>query len=115
MATNSRVVADDGDMSDERLAQLLALRTEHPELDYKSEIDLTTTEGRVELAKDAGAMQVTGGYIIGGANDDGSPSGEHDGEDMQAFDQANLASILAKCLPEPLVLHMSRITGIPQV
>lgn len=105
MANDSPVVSDDGDMSDERLAQLLALRTEHPALDYKSKIDLTTTEGKVELAKDVGAMQVVGGYIVGGANDDGTLSGEHDGKDTQAFDQANLASILTKWLPEPLVLH----------
>jgi len=108
MADNRSPVVVDGDMSDERLAQLLALRTEHPELDYKSKIDLTTSEGRVELAKDIGAMQVAGGYIIGGASDDGTLTGHHDGEDLQAFDQANLASILAKWLPEPLGLR-SRI------
>jgi hypothetical protein len=64
----------DGLLSDEKLAQLLALRAEYPELDYKRTIDLSTTQGRVELAKDVAAMQVRAGYIIVGVADDGTPT-----------------------------------------
>lgn len=50
----------DATLSDEKLEELLALKTEYPELDFKAELDLTSTEGVVELAKDVGAMQVLG-------------------------------------------------------
>lgn len=94
----------DGIMSVEKLAEFLGRATEYPELDYKSTIDLTTTEGKVELAKDVGAMQVAGGYIIGGVNNDGTLSGELDGVDTQAFDEASLSPMLAKWIPEPVGL-----------
>jgi hypothetical protein len=94
----------DGIMSVEKLAELLGRATEYPELDYKSTIDLTTTEGKVEIAKDVGAMQVAGGYIIGGVNNDGTLSGELDGVDTQAFDEASLSPMLAKWIPEPVGL-----------
>ena len=76
-------VVIDGILSDEKLAELLALRTEYRELDYKSAIDLSTTEGKVELAKDVGAMQVRGGYIIGGADNGGALTGQLDGVDAR--------------------------------
>lgn len=49
-ALSSPVVVD-GRLSDEKLAELLALQTEYPELDYKATVDVTTTEGKVKLAK----------------------------------------------------------------
>lgn len=53
-------VVVDGIVSEEKLAELLALQAEYPELDYKETIDLSTTRGVVELAKDVGAMRVRG-------------------------------------------------------
>jgi len=38
-------VVVDGIVSEEKVAELLALQTEYPELDYKSDIDLTTPAG----------------------------------------------------------------------
>lgn len=103
-ALRSPIVLD-GIVSDEKLAELLAFQAEYPELDYKSVIDLTTTEGKVELAKDVGAMQVRGGYIIGGADNHGALTGQLDGLDARPFDEANLAPRLLRWLPDPLELR----------
>jgi len=101
---NSPVVVD-GIVSDEKLAELLRRQTEYPELDYKATIDLSTTAGRVELAKDVAAMQVRGGYIIGGVDNHGVPTGLLDGLDSRPFDEASLAPMLLKWLPPPLELR----------
>ena len=53
--------------------------------------------GLVELAKDVGAFQVAGGYIIGGVNKHGVPDGSMDGCDTRLFDEANLTP--SSCLP----------------
>lgn len=95
----------DGFLSDEKLAELLAFQTEYPELDYKSTIDLTTTAGKVELAKDVAAMQVRGGYIIGGVNNHGALSGQLDGVDHRRFDEASLTPTLLRWLNGPLELR----------
>lgn len=89
-------------VSDEKLGALLALQTEYPELDYKRAVDLSTTEGRVEFTKDAGAMQVRGGFIVAGVDDHGVPTGDMDTADTSVFDEANLVPILRRYLPEPL-------------
>jgi hypothetical protein len=99
--SRSGPVVVDGVLSDEKLAELLALRTEYPELDYKATIELESTEGRVELAKDIGAMEVRGGYIIGGVDGHGTPTGPLDGVDRRPFDEANLVPSLLRWLPEP--------------
>jgi hypothetical protein len=99
----------DGILSDEKLAELLAFQTEYPDLDYKRTIDLTTTEGVVELAKDVGAMQVKGGYIIGGVDNEGALTGGLDGADLRPFDEARLVPKLLRYLPEPLELR-TRVT-----
>lgn len=95
----------DGIVSDEKLAELLALQAEYPELDYKSTVDLSTTEGKVELAKDVGAMQVRGGYIVVGVDNNGALTGRLDGVDLQHFDEANLVPTLLRWLPGPLELR----------
>lgn len=99
----------DGILSDEKLAELLALQTEYPELDFKASVDLRGTPGLVELAKDIGAMQVRGGYIIVGVDGHGDPTGDMEGCSPQLFDEANLKAKLVKYLPEPLVIG-SRVT-----
>lgn len=111
-ALRSPVVVD-GIVSDEKLAELLALQAEYPELDYKSTIDLSSTEGQVELAKDIGAMQVRGGYIVVGVDSTGALTGQLDGVDMQRFDEARLGPMLLKWLPEPLELatHVAQRDG----
>jgi hypothetical protein len=83
---------------------LLTLRAEYPELDYKSALDVTTTEGAVELAKDIGAMQVRGGYIVIGVDDSGAETGLLDSADIRPFDEANLRQKMLRWLPRPLDL-----------
>lgn len=95
----------DGVVSDEKLSELLALQTEYPELDFKRTIDLSITRDAVELAKDVGAMQVRGGYIVIGVDQHGAPTGELDGADTRPFDEARLTPKMLQYLPSPLVLR----------
>lgn len=104
-----KLIVLDGRVTDEKLAELLDLQTEHPMLDFKQTIDLTGKAGLVELAKDVGAFQVAGGYIIGGVDGHGVPNGTMDGCDPRLFDSANLAPQLTQYLAEPLTIH-SRVT-----
>lgn len=100
----------DGIVSDEKLDELLHLQTEYPELDYKTTLDLRETRDEVELAKDIGAMQVRGGYIVAGV-DGGVPTGAFDEADPALFDEANLIQKMLRYLPEPLVLR-TRVTEV---
>lgn len=100
------LVVVDGRVSDEKLAELLDLQAEQPQLDYKRVIDLSSTRSLVELAKDVGAMQLLGGYIIGGVDDRGVPTGEmNDGCDVRLFDESRLTPRLLRYLPEPLTVR----------
>jgi hypothetical protein len=103
-ALDSPVVVD-GIVSDEKLAELLALQAEYPELDYKRALDLTTTEDAVELAKDIGAMQVRGGYIVIGVDGHCAPVDDLDDADVRPFDEANLTPKMLRWLPRPLELR----------
>src|SRR4051794_34854076 len=98
-------VVVDGIVSEEKFAELLALQAEYPELDHKETIDLSTTAGVVELAKDIGAMRVGGGYIVGAADGNGRLTGLRDGADPRPFDEANLKPKLLRYLSEPLDLR----------
>jgi hypothetical protein len=100
----SSPVVLDGIVSDEKLSELLTLQAEYPELDYKSTLDVTTTEGAVELAKDIGAMQVRGGYIVIGVDDSGAETGLLDSADIRPFDEASLTQKMLRWLPRPLDL-----------
>jgi hypothetical protein len=99
----------DGVVSQEKLAELLALQAEYPELDYKATIDLSTTAGQVELAKDVGAMRVRGGYIVGGVDNQGKLTGLLDAADPRPFDEANLVPKLLRYLSKPLGLRTNVI------
>lgn len=103
-----KLIVLDGRITDEKLAELLDLQMEHPQLDFKKKIELTKA-GLVELAKDIGAFEVAGGYIIGGVDGHGVPTGDMDGCDQRLFDEANLVPKLLRYLPEPLTIH-ARIT-----
>jgi hypothetical protein len=105
---HDKLVVLDGRVTDEKLAELLDLQTEHPMLDFKEVISLDKP-GLVELAKDVGGFQVAGGYIIGGVDGHGVPNGSMDGCDARLFDTANLIPKLAQFLPEPLTIQ-SRVT-----
>ena len=105
---NSPVVVD-GIVSEEKLAELLALQAEYPELDYKETIDLSTTAGVVDLAKHVGAMRVRGGYILGGVNGTGGLTGLLDSVDPRPFDEANLKPKRLRYIAPPLELRTSVI------
>jgi hypothetical protein len=95
-------VVIDGIVSDEKLAELLGWQTEYPELDYKRAIDVTSKEGLVEFVRDVCAFQVLGGYIVGGVDGHGVPTGEMDGMNSKLFDEASLTPKCEKYLPQPL-------------
>ena len=99
----------DGDISEEKIADLLGLEAEHPELDFKRSIDISSSHGAVELAKDLGAMQVLGGYILLGADDRGQLTGDMDEVDLRPFDQASLQTKMLKYLPRPLDLRTNTV------
>lgn len=94
----------DGTVTREKLAELLAVQTELAWLDYKSECDLSHAAGLVELAKDAGAMGILGGYLVVGADNAGRPVGLPAGQ-ARLFDEAALAGKLARYLPAGSVVR----------
>ena len=86
-----------GPMDTNQLKLLLGEGTERDWLDFKQELDLSSTGGRVEIAKDVGAMSIGGGYIVVGANDDGSPAGLPLTR-PEFYDSSRLGPILSKYL-----------------
>lgn len=91
-------------VSEEKLRQLLDEQAESGSLDFKSECDLASKAALVELAKDIGAMQLRGGYIVVGADDRGRPVVGLKPEHLALFDESRLRAKLRKWLPEPLEL-----------
>jgi len=77
-----------GSVDAEALAQLLALGGERDWLDFKSQCDLSEKRDLVEITKDIGAMMITGGYLVIGADDHGRPAGEPAHPEL--FDTAKL-------------------------
>jgi hypothetical protein len=108
--SDSPVPPADGVVTSERLAALLALATEYDDLDYKRMLDLSTTREEVELAKDVGAMNVKGGYIVIGADGHGNPTGDMDGVDTAVFDAANLVPKMERYMEGPLGITTSVLT-----
>lgn len=93
-------------VSYEQLTYLLDLGAESVTLDYKTECDLNATRDRVEIAKDIGAMQIRGGFIVIGVDDTGTPVPPGVPRDQQPlWDEAQLRPKVAKWLPEPFGLH----------
>lgn len=93
-------------VTEEKLHELLAEQTESDVLDFKRTLDLGSKKHLCELAKDVGAMQARGGYIVVGADDHGVPSGDLEASRLTDFDEARLRSRLLKYLPEPLGLRI---------
>ena len=86
----------------EKLGLLLEEGHESEQLDYKETCDLSETRDTVELAKDVGAMQVLGGYIVVGADDNGRPTGGLTEAEAQLFDESRLRAKMRRYLPELL-------------
>ncbi|TLM73139.1 helix-turn-helix domain-containing protein [Pseudarthrobacter sp. NamB4] len=72
----ARAFTFDGQVSEEKLAELLALGAEHSSLDFKKELNLNEPLKKLDFIKDCAAMmnQPHGGYLVIGANDDGTPA-----------------------------------------
>ena len=87
----------------EALDTLLTIQSELDWLDYKQQCDLSSKRGVVEFAKDVGAMMITGGYIVIGADDNGRASGSV--EHRQLFDPAIIHAKLARFLPRPFEIR----------
>jgi hypothetical protein len=79
-------------MTVETLTSLMNEGTERAGLDYKRRLDLSETKDLVSIVKDFGAMQVQGGYIVIGADDNGQPSKMVIASEAALFDQATVHS-----------------------
>jgi hypothetical protein len=97
----------------EKLRQLLNEGHESTTLDFKRTLAFDHRGGiskraLVDLAKDVAAMGVDGGYLVIGADDAGTPTGELEivPETLrECFDEARLRNQLKQWIPEPLDLH----------
>lgn len=85
----------DGRVDGEKLAELLGL-PEGSHLEFKSKIDVDSTEGKVKLTKDVVAMSNTppGGYILVGVADDGALCSPAGSLDRSRCDSARLGDIV---------------------
>lgn len=93
----------------ETLTSLLNEGTERPGLDYKQRVDLNDTKETVVIAKHLGAMQIEGGYIVIGADNNGQPSGEVTENEANLFDQATLHSKVQRYLAERFDMRCSAL------
>jgi hypothetical protein len=92
-------------LNKEKAIRLLDEGAESERLDYKRRCDLRERRDVVEIAKDFGAMQAEGGYIVAGVDNAGIPTGELDDAHARLFDEATLRDKLKKYVPEPFDLR----------
>ncbi len=113
-----RTVNVDGDMSSEKLDELLAWGSEENELDYKDHCDLSSNHDKVELIRDIVAMANTqGGYIVIGVSEDraGAPRFSPDGCDpslLRGFDASTVRSVLENYVDEALDLQLTTVCSV---
>ncbi len=98
-------MADEQEVSEERLRALLAEQAESAQLDYKQTCNLNERPDVVTLARHVGAMQLLGGHIVVGADNAGHPSDRFTAELAALFDEATLRLKLARYLPESVVVR----------
>jgi hypothetical protein len=96
-------------MTEETLISLLNEGTERAGLDYKRRLDLSTTKDTVSIVKDFGAMQVEGGYIVVGADDNGRSSGLVTEAEAILFDQATVHSKVERYLAEGFDIRCTKL------
>lgn len=90
----------------DKLLQLLDEGAESETLDFKETCDLVAKSDQVEVAKDVGAMQVDGGFIVIGADSQGRPTGRFTEAQAKLFDEATLRAKLTRWIPEPIELKV---------
>ncbi|MFZ3415667.1 helix-turn-helix domain-containing protein [Arthrobacter sp. 3Tela_A] len=85
--------ACDGQVGEEKLVELLAAGAEFPSLDFKRELDLGSKGKKMDFIKDCAAMMnlPRGGYLVVGAEDDGTPAIGIDPPTKEMFDSGRLA------------------------
>jgi hypothetical protein len=90
-------------LTEEKLRSLLAEGHEESVLDYKRGLDLRERRDIVELAKDVAAMQSEpdGGYIVVGADDQGSVVANLTVDLASLFDESRLRGKLQQYIAEP--------------
>jgi hypothetical protein len=110
LSPQSPVPPADGVVTDERLAALLRLAAEYDEVDFKAAVDLSLARDEVEMAKDFGAMQVKGGYIVIGVDGSGQPTGDMDRANSSPFDPANVVPKMPRYLHGSLDIATSVLT-----
>jgi hypothetical protein len=101
------MVALEPRVNEEKLRELLASGAESSMLDFKETVDLGETRDRVELAKDMGAMQAEGGYLVLGADSAGRPTGRMTSRQAGLLDESRLRQIIARWVPAPLEILTS--------
>ena len=70
-------------------------KKEKPNLDFKRELDLTSTIKKIEFTKDIAAMCAVGGFILYGFENDGTPVGI----DPATFNEEQISQVIAnRCL-----------------
>jgi len=91
-------VVVDGRVTREKLEELLRLGAEHTELEFKTFLDLSSSEHLLNLVKTLIGMANagSGGYVVVGANDDGTAARSSEPVDVGAFDSADLAQAVAR-------------------
>lgn len=94
----------DGQVSEEKLAELLAFGAEHSSLDFKKELNLNEPLKKLDFIKDCAAMmnQPQGGYLVIGANDDGTPATGYLAPTKEMFDSAALTEIVRPYVDAPI-------------
>lgn len=109
----------DGQVGEEKLAELLALGAEHSSLDFKRELNLHEPVKKLDFIKDCAAMmnQPQGGYLVIGANDDGTPAPGSMAPTKEMFDSAALTEIVRGYVDAPIDIraqvHTLHLAGAP--
>jgi hypothetical protein len=98
------VVVVEPTVTEEKLRQLLAEGAESESLDYKETLDLRSNADVIEIAKDLGAMQLLGGFIVVGADSAGRLTSRYTEDAAAQLDEARLRAQVTRYLPEPLDL-----------
>lgn len=96
--------AYDGQVGEEKLGELLAVGAELPSLDFKKELNLRDPGKKLDFVKDCAAMMnlPRGGYLVIGANDDGSPAKGYEEPTKEMFDSAALTQIVKGYVDAPV-------------
>lgn len=104
----------DGKVGEEKLGELLALGAEKPYLDFKRELDLGDPKKKLDFIKDCAAMMnlPRGGYLVIGANDDGTPAQGANIPTKEMFDSAALTQIVGSYVDAPIDIR-SQVHTIP--